>query len=225
MVWARCMGRRECLRETEQEFKIPRIMINTFFSIIVRPFIHAIQIIYRSFVSKTHVFIALDHDNFILHKNLASIIPNKEAEFTSDLRTEQEFIWEYPVIIKNNSSQTAFNICWIKNNIDNTIFLPSMPILFSLQPNESKEIGNLQCVKKEIVQTRDIHSLTKKFPFYIESIDLQITYTNEKDKRYVTSYKCLNNFKQYNAIAGNQKRSLKKLSRILEQEKKLLTKI
>lgn len=119
-------------------------------------------------------------------KRVNGMVPSKEAFHVSEAVCNYDFHWDYVMIIKNNSSKSAYNFKLEKQN-DFFQFITPLDKTASLQPHD---VLKLKCVvsHSETMKGKDSVQVLKKFPYFTDKIQIVLSYQNERHKRFYTTF-------------------------------------
>lgn len=114
------------------------------------------------------------------------LIPSKEPIHVTEAVYNYDFHWDYLMIIKNNSSIPAFSLDIIEQPSFFHIITP-MNKTASLQPFEKLE---LKCYVQhtETMKGRDSVQKQTPIPYFIDKIQVVLSYKNERHKRFHTTF-------------------------------------
>lgn len=165
--------------------------------------------------------IAIDiHSTSLAAKNWGPVgYKQKDSQYVSETYWDLDYTWTIPFVLKNNSSSIAYHIDWDMNNYNpNEMKIPRFPVQLSLQPNEEYRF-EIQLYYRAKVQQRDANKNHTKFPFYRNSIDLFLIYSDVKGKSFVHQYKCLKSMQQLNVYGKTKKQCYRRIKRQLNKMK------
>lgn len=136
------------------------------------------------YFSHPYVDIELKFDGY--GKRVNGLIPSKEPIYVSEAVYNYDFHWDYVMIIKNNSSKPAFNV-EMKEPPNYFHIVKPLDKTLSLQPFEKIEI---QCFVRysEAKTAFDSVEVLKQFPYFTDKIQIELSYQNERHKRFTTTF-------------------------------------
>jgi len=98
-----------------------------------------------------------------------------------------EFYWNYIIRIRNNSSKTAYNLKIEKIYKDQNDYLSKLDEIVSLKDGETIEL-DYKLKHSESKNINEAKITLTKFPYYLEKIEIIISYTNESRKKFYTRF-------------------------------------
>lgn len=131
-----------------------------------------------------YVDIELKSDGY--GKRINGLVPSKEPVHVSEAVYNYDFHWDYVMIIKNNSSKSAYNL---KIEKQNDFFRITTPLdkTASLQPHDVLELKCVVSHSETMKESASVQVL-KQFPYFTNKIQIVLSYQNERHKQFYTVF-------------------------------------
>ena len=139
-----------------------------------------------SIYSHPYVDVEMRHVNYSKHCE-GLVQTSKEPVYVSEVVGRYDFVWNYKLIIKNNSTKP---VLYVKIE-DKPSFLEirkELSIAESLQPFKTIE---LDCTIRhsDTMSGKESTSSLKSYPYFVDTIEIVLSYQNERHKSFYTTFR------------------------------------
>jgi hypothetical protein len=114
-------------------------------------------------------------------QNYPEPIPDEHAVYIF------EFLWNFHIRIKNNSTKNAYNIKIEDILLNHNDYLQQMDALASLKENEQIELY-YSIRHRDSMTGNQAESSLQGFPYYLDKISILVSYTNEGRRKFYTHF-------------------------------------
>lgn len=103
------------------------------------------------------------------------------------VKYDMEFYWNYSIVIRNNSSKTAYNIHIEEIHKTKNDYLGKLNELTSLKEDEQIDV-NYKIRFYQTCNSKEAEAYHLRFPPFVEKLTILVSYTNEARTKFYTLF-------------------------------------
>lgn len=160
------------------------------FKLILTPIVRWLTSLSSFIFARPRIDINIVPDAGNLHGQKAlniSAQQDEEVPAVPYVKYDFEFYWNYKIIIRNNSSKTAYNIRIEKIYKGKNDYLGEIDEVASLKETEQIDVGYIIRLYKTC-NAREAEAFNVRFPPFLTKLEIIVSYTNEARKTFYTKF-------------------------------------